>query len=307
MAVDKVDFFIVGAPKCGTTSLVAYLSEHPSICFSRRKEPLYFATDLDHAKRARNFADYMALFERAREDQITGEASVWYLYSRTAVKNILAHNPNAKIIIMLRNPADAAYSLHGQFLRSGNENVIEFEKAWLLQDERKQGRHIPRRAHFPQGLQYADVFMLFNQIERVNALVDQKNIFVIVFDEFKNDPMTAHLQLLRFLGLAELPLQKYEARNEAVSVLYPRLTQFVDHPPINIWKLPKLVPFRNLRERLQAHVTAAHKAAVRATYGRARRPSIDHEMKRYLQSYFASDVHALGKLLGRDLSMWTDV
>ena len=112
----KVDFFIVGAPKAGTTSLYHYLSEHPQIEMSSQKEPDYFSDKaineqgMYYGKNRVNTLDkYESLFVQ-KESVVYGEASVSYLFYENVPEDIKKYNPNAKIIIMLRNPIERAFS-----------------------------------------------------------------------------------------------------------------------------------------------------------------------------------------------------
>src|SRR3954468_1950993 len=110
-------FFIVGAPKCGTTSLNDYLRQHPRIFIPERKELHYFGSDLTFLKTQRpTREEYLAHFAAAQPQQIAGEASVWYLYSQLAAREIHDFCREAKFIIMLRNPVDMMHSLHSQYL-----------------------------------------------------------------------------------------------------------------------------------------------------------------------------------------------
>ena len=116
----KPGFFIVGAPKCGTTSFYHYLRQHPQIFMPDNKEPHYFGSDLK--KRSDEFIkteeEYLSLFKDADSSQMAGEASTFYLYSKAAQKEIKGFNPHAKIIIMLRNPIDFLHSLRISFVFS---------------------------------------------------------------------------------------------------------------------------------------------------------------------------------------------
>ena len=98
------DFFIVGAPKCGTTSLYDYLSQHPQIFMPFHKEPLYFGADLHRRYGRMSAVEYAALFRDARAYQHVGEASTWYLYSATAAREIFEASPGARIIIGVQVP-----------------------------------------------------------------------------------------------------------------------------------------------------------------------------------------------------------
>src|SRR6185312_16840962 len=98
------NFFIIGAPKCGTTALSEYLRRHPNIGFSEQKEPHYFNDDFS-SRHIYSLDEYMKCFASNSADKVAiGEASVFYLSSRSAVRNILQHMPDAKFIVMLRDP-----------------------------------------------------------------------------------------------------------------------------------------------------------------------------------------------------------
>src|SRR5882672_4936026 len=114
MSPQMPEFFIVGAPKCGTTSLYAYLSRHPAVFMPRVKEPFFFCSDIQTTSMVRSLDDYCALFALAPLGSMRGEASTLYLFSEVAIPRIMALRPDAKILVMLRNPSDAAYSFHQQ-------------------------------------------------------------------------------------------------------------------------------------------------------------------------------------------------
>jgi hypothetical protein len=139
----KPNFFIIGAPKSGTTSLANYLSAHPEVHFSDPKEPKYFHSDFHPEHRyALDEGGYLGCFDPGEMSRCSavGEGTVWYLYSEVAVSRILEFNPEARLIAMLRNPVDLAYSLHSQLLYGGHENLESFEEAWRAQEDRAQGR-----------------------------------------------------------------------------------------------------------------------------------------------------------------------
>src|SRR5258706_10449866 len=110
--INNPDFFIVGAPKCGTTAMNDYLGQHPDI-YMAPKELHYFGADLKIKDKISESA-YLQYFKNAGNKKILGEASVWYLFSGTAAKEIKNFSPDAKILIMLRNPVEVVYSLHSQ-------------------------------------------------------------------------------------------------------------------------------------------------------------------------------------------------
>ena len=169
----KPSFFIIGAPKCGTSALAKYLSNHRSIFFSNLKEPNYFATDFNPKMRPiKNINDYLSLFDRARSNQLCGEGSIWYLYSKDAIENIYKFNPNAKIIIMVRNPAEMIYSLHNQKINSKDEDILDFQKAWKLSWERERGNFIPKKCKEKTTLYYHKIANYVEQFKKVYKLTE---------------------------------------------------------------------------------------------------------------------------------------
>lgn len=160
------NFFIVGAPKCGTTAVSEYLRNHPSIFMSFPKEPHHFSDDFAQFREYRRLDDYMKLFRgRTQDHLIVGEASVWYLYSSSAVKSIYEFNKDAKILVMLRNPIDFVCSLHSQLLFAFNEDRPDFAEAWNLQEDRAKGINLPKTCIAPQFLQYRAVAKFGAQLE----------------------------------------------------------------------------------------------------------------------------------------------
>ncbi len=136
----KPNVFLIGAPKCGTSSLYTYLRGHPQIFMSYFKEPHYFCTDFPGLRRFPSEAEYLSLFEEAtRRHSLIGEASSRYLYSVEAVAGIERFAKDARYIVMLRNPVDLVYSLHGQLVYQYTESERDFETAWRLQDLRLGG------------------------------------------------------------------------------------------------------------------------------------------------------------------------
>jgi hypothetical protein len=151
----KPDFFIVGAPKCGTTALNDYLAAHSDI-YMARKEMHLFGSDLRFGSQFyRRDADaYLAELDTWSGQRLIGEASVWYLFSKLAASEMKAFNPEARVIIMLREPAEMLCSLYCQFLLDGNEDLPSFEEALAAEPERRAGKRMGRQTYLAQALDY---------------------------------------------------------------------------------------------------------------------------------------------------------
>ncbi len=202
----RPNFFIAGAPKCGTTALFEYLRRHPDIFVPdpARKESHYFADDLPGLQRYGPHGDYFRLFDRAQpHHQSIGEASVYYLYSSVALARIRKYDPEARIIAMFRNPLEAVYSYHSQLLHSLNEDVGDFRQAWRLQADRQQGSDIPRTCLEPSVLQYRDVFQFGSQCERLLSYFPAEQVKIVLFDEFVRTTRRVYGEILAFLGVPD--------------------------------------------------------------------------------------------------------
>ncbi|MCG8345752.1 MAG: sulfotransferase [Chlorobiales bacterium] len=199
----KPDFFIIGAPKCGTTSLSRWLEEHPQIFMSPIKEPHYYSTDLGN-RTVKSAKQYAKLFQNAKEyHKAVGEASTWYLYSKEAVANIERTNPGAKYIVMTREPADMAYSLYLHNFRVTYENERTFEAAWRLQEIRAAGNSIPRSCPEPDMLKYYSACALGSLLQVLLDKVPQKRILLLSLEDVSKDPAGHYRCVLQFLDVED--------------------------------------------------------------------------------------------------------
>ena len=181
------NFFIVGAPKSGTTALVSYLATHPDIFLSEPKEPHFFADDFPHYKDSfPDMGSYLELFNDASDSSMScvGEASVWYLYSQTAIANIKKHNPTAKLIVMLRKPQDVIHSLHKQLLWTLDEDDDDLSSALEKMPARAEGHCLPKRCREAKFLLYKEVVKFGEQLERLYETFPREQVHVIFFEDF---------------------------------------------------------------------------------------------------------------------------
>ena len=211
---DQTKFFHSKALlECGTTSLAAWLSEHPDIYMSS-KEPHFFNTD--HKRYLNSLTGYERLFAGADErHRVVGEASVWYLCSSIAVKNILNYNPQAKFIVMLRNPIDMAPSLHEEQVFTGREDVTDFRQAWNLQDARRNGRELPKMVSEPKYVQYGDLCSLGAQVARLLEVVPRDRVKFILLQDLAGDPGVTYRSVLKFLNVSDDNRRDFKVHNSA--------------------------------------------------------------------------------------------
>jgi hypothetical protein len=289
----RPDFFIAGALKCGTTSLFNYLRAHPAVFMPANKEPNYFCSDLPAALRVGTLAEYEALFSTAPPHALTGEASVFYLYSKVAIGQIMAHNVNAKIIAMLRNPIEAARSMHAFRWNNHLEDVGDFEQAWRLQEPRLEGRHLPPRWPYPQLLQYGAQNCYAPQVRRLLAQVPLKQCLFLLFEEFFADPPRQFARVLEFLGLPPDPARTaFPVVNQTIGVRSARLDRLLRQPP------PALMALRHAAHAVGFHPMRALQLLNQVA---GQRPPLRESFRAELEEYFSVDVAELEQLLGRGL------
>jgi hypothetical protein len=299
----KPDFFIIGAPKSGTTSLYTYLAAHPQIFMPGIKEPFFFCADLPGYREQETLVTtmkgYLQFFAAATETHIAcGEASVFYLFSKVAVPRILELNPNARFIVMLRNPVDLVYSFHSQLVYSLRESVIDFEQAWRLQDVRAQGRCIPEHCLERALLQYRQVGMLGEQVSRLFTHVCRSQVKFLLMDDLIKDPQGMYEAVLTFLGVPGDHRSEFPKMNANKTHRVRFLTEFIRYPPF---------PLNILRDFYRRHVgvgTWPSQMFSRLNEKVFTRKPLSSEMRLELEAEFYEDARLLECLINRDLSHW---
>lgn len=229
-SLSRPNFFIVGAPKCGTSAWAKYLKSHPGVFVSDIKEPHFFSSDLPGKAWAHSLDEYEALFARAGDARAVGEASVFYLYSERAAEAIRNYNPEAKIIIFLRPQEQLLPALHRQFLFTFAESIEDFESAWRLSGERAP-ETIPELCAEPKLLDYRAVGQLREQVERFLNAFPPEQILIIRFEDWTRNPRSTYVQLLDFLGVEDDGRTEFPRINPAKAHLSKSLTRFLLYPP----------------------------------------------------------------------------
>ncbi|MGI8830720.1 MAG: sulfotransferase family protein [Candidatus Limnocylindria bacterium] len=291
------DFFIVGAPKCGTTALYDYLLPHPGVFMPFHKEPLYFGADLTRRYGAMSENDYVALFRDARSDQVVGEASAWYLYSTTAASEIQRASPDARIIVMLRNPVDVMHAQHSQLLFSEQEEIVDFGEALAAEEDRAVGRRLPPGPIRPENLLYRRMVRFAEQLSRYIDVFGHDRIHVIIHDDLRRDTAREYRRVLDFLSVDPTFTPEFRASNENKRVRRRWLQRLIWDPPL----LRALIPVVRrypIVHRLRARLLALNSV-------RAPRAPLDPDLRHRLEEELTPEVEALGALLGRDLSHWS--
>lgn len=292
---------MIGAPKCGTTALSEYLRMHPNIYMSMPKELFYFADDFPAYRQATTKEEYLEKFfqDVTTQHKAVGEASALYLYSSVALENLYQFNPNAKIIVMLRNPIDVVYSYHSQLLYDGDENEPDFEQAWKLQTSREKGLQISLFCREPRLLQYAEFGKLGQQIEHLLSIFPREQIHIIWFEEFANSTQLVYEKVLEFLEVPtdnRIEFERYNVNKTHKSSLLGKVTQKTPEFLINAaMKTKQIMGFSRW-----GIMDAIRKFNSKT----ASRQPLSVDFKAELIAEFATDIQKLSCLLDKDLSDW---
>ena len=295
------DFLIVGAAKAGTTSLYHYVRRHPEIYMSPVKEPRYFALaghPLDFtgpgdgrlfATTATTLEDYRRLFAGRRNETVAGEASVLYLPDAGAAAAIAEAIPGARIVAVLRNPAERAYSGYLYHARDGRE-PLSFEEALAAEDDR-------RAAGWFTAWQYRGQGFYHRHLSRYYERFPTEQIRVFLYEDLDRDPHGFLRELFRFLGVDD-------AFQPDVSVRWnpsgrPRSRRFqrvlTGHHPVKE-AVKRVIP-----------PEWGHRVIDRIQVANLERPPLSPETRADLVAGYEDDIRRLEQLIGRDLSGWLDV
>lgn len=305
MSNRKPNLFIVGAPKCGTSALAEYLKQHPQVFICEPKEPFFWSSDYPGLQ-ARHGMDslerYLSLFENATASQtMIGEGSTNYLRSEVAIREIMEFNPDAKFIVMLRNPVEVVHAFHSEVSFSYIENEPDFEKAWRLQESRANGKNLPPNCEAPQFLQYSQVASYASQIESFFDLVPEDQRQVIIFDDFKADNAGVFKQTQEFLGLELFHKEEFERVNAAHGHRSKLVAKLVLDPPN--WLRPVVEQARKYARQQQGGWIDQVKHWFRKPQ---KRTPLSNELRTELADHFRQDVERLSQTLDRDLTHWVD-
>jgi hypothetical protein len=285
----RPNFFIVGAARSGTTSLSRYLSQHPAVYIPRQKEIHFFAADYfprngpgDEWLNKVVIHDevrYTKLFAGVKGEKAVGEASVFYLCLPGTAERIAQAVPDAKIVMVLREPVDRAYSAYMHLVRLRLEEVRRekgFEPLWWYKE---------LSLYYKQVKQYLDVF----GVERVK---------VVLYDDLCTNPEQVVRDVFVFLGVREdVPIDT-SARYNIAGVpksrrLYTLLDNFIKSSSPLGKGVKSLVPMR-LGEAWHNKAMAMFLRSV----------PMDSQVHAQLKEYFAEDIAKLQDLLCREISCW---
>jgi len=307
------NFFIIGVPKAGTTSLYYYLDQHPQVYMSAIKEPHFFAAEIreencdpqlrrriaDDARSLREFLsgpmrekrfggivadweDYLRLFANANNETALGEASVCYLWSPTAPERIAESIPGAKIVVMLRDPAERAFS---QYLHGVGNGAIR----WSFRE------HIQRNLRDRSGLfcvhhPFLELGFYSEQLDRYLRRFG-RNVWVGFYEDFKNRPLEVYQDICRFLGVSHEFSPDMDRRN--LEAQAPRVNLVGWLKRSGLWQAAARVTPPGFRPLVR-----------RALIRKPGTTRMDPADRRYLREFYHDDVRKLASLLNRNLDGW---
>jgi hypothetical protein len=297
--VPSPNFFLVGATKSGTTSMFRSLAAHPEICMARDKEPHFFGADLGMTKGpiSESLSVYLGLFDHADGEPVVGEASTSYLLSATAAGEIAAFCPQARILVMLRNPVEVLYALYSEVRAAGVEPIADFPTALDAADRGRDVSWVP--GGFGPWLRYYEVVAFSTQLERYLDWFGPERVKVVVYDDLVAESGQVYAEVLRFLGLDPSVMPAFELANPNAAARSFRLQRALTMPSARAKRAVRRALPAGTRQALRRRLTLVNQRSTT-------RPPMDPLLRRRLQQRLADEVGRLGELVDRDLSHWLD-
>lgn len=304
--------FLIGAPRCGTTSIGKLLSRHPEICFSQPKEVNYFdrgSADLVGGIQNDYLDRYFAHFDPAQH-QLVAEGSVSYLYHPEALELINSIQPDARFIVTVRNPVDMLRSYHFRMLYLLEEDEEDFETAWALQDARARGEKIPRHCLDPRRLRYRDVASLGTHVQRLVDMVGPDRCHIIVAEDMWSDPVATGARLLRFCGVSDdltrIPginsENPFPHRFKSRTYRWRWLQRLLYKPPTAV--LGAVARSEVRRGVRPARIKRLHKKLAKFNWVKREPGRFPPAFRERLTQEFDEEIRKLECILDRDLSIW---
>jgi len=295
------NFLIIGAAKSGTTSLSKYINQHPEVYMGLVKETNFFALKgkefpyrmstitpgYFEKEIITDIAAYEALFKGLTNETAIGEASPIYLYSKDACESIHSHIPNAKLIVILRNPVDRAYSNFLHHLREGLETTDSFDEALAQEEERIHD-------YWWWGFHYTKAGFYYEQLKRYFDRFDSKNIKVFLYEDLISDSERLLQDIFEFLSLDINFIPSRLVRQNVSGIPKNKFWhEFLSKPSLVKEPLKLLIP-AHVRQQLAEGLRNKNLA----------KPSMAPETRDKLKALFRDDILQLQDLIQRDLSSW---
>jgi Sulfotransferase domain len=292
------NLYLAGAPKCGTTSLAHWLGQHPDIFVPIVKEPVIFATDLTSASPRDPAAGAREHFESWETEPFALDSTTHYFFSEAAPREIADACSDARVYMLVRNPADAVHSMYNQLRFNGAERLGTLEESLDAEAERASSLR-PIRFGFPENLLYSKIYAYSQNIPRFEAALGPSSVRVILFDDLVADPSAVTSSIFAELGI-DPAVQRIEfsAKNKAKRSRIRWIHELAAYPPS--WAGAISRPFLSKRVRMRVREWMK-----RANIVSHENPTLTRETRLRLIEQFRPEVEWLSGYLGRDLSGWT--
>jgi hypothetical protein len=296
--VTMPNFIIIGAAKAGTSSVFQYMGQHPEIFTSTPKEPSFFLFDSfvpefkgpgDDAFYRTVVADpdaYAALFAKAQNEKALGEASTNYLHDEGAARRIHKRIPDVRLIVVLRNPVERAYSHYWMYRLAGRETE-SFARA-LDQEE------VRRSNNWGSGWQYGRTGCYAQHIGRFLTLFPRERLLITLYEDFERDPISFMKDLFRFLNVDESFVPSMNVRYNVSGLPKSALTRFL---------LSSRHPIRQTLKNMVPKSARFH-LATRLRQKYLSKPEMPEDCKDRLREMYRTDLADLEKMLNRSLDHW---
>ncbi len=290
------NLFILGAPKCGTTTLYDWLNQSPEFFGPKQKEPHHFYSPYGDPLPEK---DYLAPYEAMPDTaKYAIDASVWNLFGKGSISTIIKTVPDAKFLICLRNPCQMAPSLHYQKIFTGHEDQPNFELAWRLNDRRAAGsfekiKGLPANAD-PAHMAYRHTCLIGEQVQRVLQEVDRNKVHFCFLDDISASPDDVFSEICNFLDISPSVQPVFNVANKAKRWRYPALRGILD-----TLSAVKRKVWKNGSTGLFSWIHNANRMSVGYEA-----PPVPLQME--MLDAFKEDIALLSHLTNRDLSHWLD-
>jgi len=297
MVEKKPNFIIIGAMKAATTSLYTYLKQHPDIFMTKVKEPMFFnnfnqITDFkvlgNKSKKVNSLLDYFSMFSSVENESAIGEASPAYIYNEKAPYLIKEHLTDVKIIAILRQPTDRAYSNFLHTKRADRENVNSFEQAINIEKERISDNWSPLYHYIQKGFYSV-------QLKRYYNLFPKENIKVYLFEDVVKNPKETLKDIFKFLNVDE-NIEIDVSKKSNVSGTPKGILGFI----LKKMRYYNLMPKFAISDYLP---TVMVNLLFKSVYKDAEK--LDSVLRKELtDKYYREEILKLEKLIDKDLSNW---
>jgi len=297
-------FVMVGAPKAGTTSVYNYLFQHPMIFMPSKKEPVFFCgyqrnftgpgSHSFNKNLVVSVSEYAKLFRNAPRNSLAGEASTDYLSCPNAAHNIKKWNPDTKIIIILRNPIERAFSEHNHLIRVMLEER-SFLESLMLEELRIKAGYTPLFWHVKRGLYSEGVSRYIN-------LFGRKNVAIFFYEELKTSAKSLLGRIFDFLSIPSIRVNT-ELRYNISGV--PRSTM-LHKLLVSYWRVDKDFPIKRMVEVAIGESVRKRLLSKLLRNSLSIRNGITEDAFLFLKSKFQEDIQCLEEMLEVNLKHWID-